>query len=300
MFKMKVKAYAKLNLTLDITGEEGGYHLLDSLVVTVDLYDTISVKKRNDGLVNVVMHGMGSEQIPPERNNAVRAGEAFVSRFHTTGADITIYKNIPVGAGLGGSSVDAAGVLQALAKLYHITDMGALKSLADELGSDTGYLLTGGLARLRGRGEIVEPLSITPQMHFLLLCPRSGVSTAECYARCQIKAGVTRTQRAADELKRGNLEWAARLFGNDLYEPAKALNEEVGRTYIEAKSFSPLGAGMTGSGSAVFALFPTRELCEWAKSRYDGKARAYLVKSVYPKQKRSLRNPFALSDEERG
>ena len=93
-------AYAKLNLTLDITGEEGGYHLLDSLAVTVDLSDRVVLRRRRDGLVTAAMHGMGSESIPFEENNAVRAAERFRDEFHTSGVDITVYKNIPIGAGI--------------------------------------------------------------------------------------------------------------------------------------------------------------------------------------------------------
>ena len=177
MGTVKVLSYAKLNLTLDITGKEDNYHTLDSLVVTVGLYDKIVARKRKDPLIGVTMHGMGSDKLYPEENHAVRAGEKFVEAFGTNGADITVYKNIPMGAGLGGSSADAAGVLNALAQLYKITDFVKLKAIADGLGSDTGYMLRGGLARMRGRGDEVEFFSDSPDMHFLLLCPKSDVST---------------------------------------------------------------------------------------------------------------------------
>lgn len=300
MNTVRVNAYAKLNLTLDITGTEGGYHTLDSLVTTIDLFDKVVVKKRKDKLINVIMHGMGSESIEPEHNNACLAGEAFVERFQTFGAEITVYKNIPIGAGLGGSSADAAGVLNAMAKLYNITDAVAINSLADALGSDTGYLLTGGTARMTGRGDKVFPLSPIRNAWFLLICPRSGVSTKECYARYdELKLmGGNRTERAVELINGGNLEWAAKLFGNDLYEAAASINPEVREAYFATKSFSPLGAGMTGSGSAAFAMFETRELAEWAKSRYTGKARVYCVKSTNGKQKRGWKNPFVLSEEE--
>ena len=92
---------------------------------------------------------------------------------------------------------------------------------------------------------------------------------------------------------------------NDLFRAAYSLNEEVGTAYEEAASFSPLGAAMSGSGSSVFALFETKELCEWAKSRYKGKFRGFVVKTVIPdytavgkKKGKALRNPFALSQEE--
>lgn len=146
-----MKSYAKVNLSLNVTGAAGGYHLIDSVLASIDIYDTVCVKPRGDRLVNVYMHGLGSENILPERNNAVRAGEAFVSAFSTKGADIEIYKDIPMGAGLGGSSADAAGVLNAMAALYKVTDRAALKGLADALGSDTGYMLGGGFARVAAR-----------------------------------------------------------------------------------------------------------------------------------------------------
>lgn len=298
MNTVKVKAYAKLNLTLDVLGTENGYHLIDSLAVTVDLFDKIVVKKRKDSLISVTMHGMDSEGIPPEQNNAQKAGEYFVSKFGTTGADITVYKNIPIGGGLGGSSADAAGVLNALAGLYDVTDKQALKALADSLGSDTGYLLTGGFARMRGRGEIVESLGVVPKLNFLLLCPKSGVRAAECYSLCdQYPKTEPHTDRALELLKTGNAEWASKLFVNDLYAAAKALNPEVEKAMLELKTFSPWSASMTGSGSAVFALFETRELCEWAKSRYRGKFRAYVLKTVEV-NRRKIKNPFVLSDEE--
>ncbi len=286
MNTVRVNAQAKLNLTLDLLGAENGYHLLDSLVVTVDLADRIVVKKRKDGKIAVTMHGMGSESIPPEENNAQRAGEKFVSAFGTCGADIAIYKNIPVGAGLGGSSADAAGVLSAMARLYAVEDGKALKSLADELGSDTGYLLEGGFARLRGRGERVEQLGAVPVLHVLLLVPRTGVSTAECYKKCDAYArSQPHTERALECLCAGNTEWAAKLFYNDLYPAARELDPETEEALLALKSFSPWGASMTGSGSGVFAVFESRELCEWAKSRYRGSCRAYVLTTQGPRER---------------
>ena len=297
MNRVKVEAHAKLNLTLDLLGRSDGYHLIDSLVTTIDLSDLIVAKKRRDRLITVTMHGMGSESIPPQENNAQRAGERFVSRFETTGADITIYKNIPVGAGLGGSSADAAGVLNALAELYEVKDRDALKVLADELGSDTGYLLTGGFQRMRGRGEQLERFKTTPILHFLLLCPRSGVSTAECYRKSdELEQQSPYTGQVLEYLKSGETESAAKLFSNGLHEAAKELNPDVETAVRELSGFSPWGVSMTGSGSGVFAVFETAELCEWAKSRYRGKFRAYCLKSVEPRRKK-FGNIFSLREE---
>ena len=286
MKTVRVNVFAKLNLTLDVLGKNGTYHLIDSLVTSVDLGDQIVVRKRKDSLIHVTMHGMGSESIPPESNHALRAGEAFCSRFQTTGADITVYKNIPIGAGMGGSSADAAGVLNALSQLYEVGEKEELEQLANELGSDVCYMLGGGFQRMCGRGEILKPLPVTPKLYFLLLVPKHGVSTAACYQKIDEYEPVEpATERAIAFLTAGDIESAAKLFSNGLYRAAKELNPEVAQAYEELRSFSPWGVSMTGSGSSVFAVFETPELCAWAKSRYRGKFRAILLKTIEPTRK---------------
>ncbi len=304
MNTVKIKSYAKVNLTLDITGSAGGYHLLDSFVASVDLCDLVCVKKRKDKLVSVTMHGMDSEGIPPEANNAQKAGEAFVKRFSTSGAEITVYKNIPIGAGLGGSSADAAGVLKGMARLYGVKDEDALGQLADMLGSDTKYMLRGGFCRMRGRGEDLTFLNGGGELWFLLICPKTSVSAAACYREYDEAAGGIQfpepaTEKCIQAFLRGETAAVGRCLTNALYVPAARLNEDVKKALEEAESFSPLGASMTGSGSCASALFETRELCEWARSRYKGKFRTYVVRTISPSQKRGLfRSPFVLSEEE--
>ena len=286
MKTVRLNVFAKLNLTLDILGRDGAYHLIDSLVTSVDLSDHIVARKRKDSRVNVVMHGMGSESIPPESNHALRAGEAFCSRFQTTGADITVYKNIPIGAGMGGSSADAAGVLNAFSQLYEVGEQEEIEKLACELGSDVCYMLNGGFQRMRGRGEILEPLPVSPKLNFLLLVPKHGVSTAACYQKIdEFESIEPATEKTIELLKTGDLENAAKLFSNGLYRAAREINPEVEQAYEELKSFSPWGVSMTGSGSSVFAVFETPELCAWAKSRYRGKFRASQLKTVEPTRK---------------
>ncbi len=302
MFAAKVKSYAKLNLSLNIAGVSGGYHLLDSVVASLNIWDTVCAKPRGDGLVNVYMHGLGSEGIPPERNNAVKAGEAFVSAFGTGGADIEIYKDIPMGAGLGGSSADAAGVLNVLAKLYKVRDRARLKELADGLGSDTGYMLEGGFARLTGRGERVERLDCAKRLWFLLFLPRTGVSTPECYKMYDLAPDPLRADsaRLARALEAGDVRGAAESVYNALGKPACALNGQTAEALEAAQGFSPMAYAVTGSGSAVFAMFESEALCRWAKSRYKGKIPVRVAHTVLPgKVKAGLRNPFVLSEEEK-
>jgi len=313
MHSIKIKSYAKVNLTLEIVGEQDGYHLLDSLVASVNLYDLLVIKKRKDKLSRVTMHGLGSESIAPENNNALKAAEAFSAEFGVNGVDVTVYKNIPIGAGLGGSSADIVGVLNGMARLYGVEDRAALKTLADRLGSDTGYMLNGGFARMQGRGEIVTPIDTAAKLYFLLLCPSTSVSAGACYRAYDesIKNGDKKekntekyTENAIANLREKNAEGVGRYLMNDLFAPAASLNLDVQEANEAARSFSPLGAVMTGSGSCVLAMFETKELCDWAKSRYKGKCRAYVAETVTPdyveknKKKSRWRNPFWLSEEE--
>ena len=280
MAKMKtvsVNAYAKVNFTLDILGREGGYHLLDSLVSTVSLFDSVTATARTDGKTTVSFTGVGTEGIPP-RNNALRAAEAYSDAFSMAGADITIDRKIPVGAGLGSSSADAAGVLRALAALHGISDTVRLKAIADSLGSDTGYLLTGGWARMTGRGEQIAPIADMPALSLLLLIPSAGVSTPQCFAAFDRRAETFSplTKKAIDCLRREGAK-GAYAFGNALTRAAEELNPEVAVLLSEAAKLSEYGFGMTGSGSACYAVFASQEECLSARKRYQGTATALCV-----------------------
>ena len=280
----RVKSFAKVNLTLDITGVNGGYHMLDSVVASIDVADVITARSRRDGQINVTMHGEGSENIDPERNNAVKAARAFMQRFDTFGADITVWKNIPVGAGLGGSSADVAGVLRAMAKLYNIDDFEAVKAIADSLGSDCGYMLTGGFARLSGRGEIVKPIDSDLTLYMVLLVPEGGVSTAQCYALSdgQVK-GINASEECEIALKNNDLEGVASSLNNHLYKAARLLNDGVEEAFKQLKEFDPLGVNMTGSGSGVYAIAQNDQFTRYMDSRYRGRHRLILTKTVIPK-----------------
>ncbi len=302
MNAVKIKSYAKVNFTLDVVGEKDGYHLIDSFVANVDIYNLISVVKRRDKLISGRMKGRGMERIPFEETNACKVAEAFVEKFSSLGADITIYENIPVGAGLGGSSADAAGVLRALAKLYDV-EKHELYEIANSFGSDIAYMLDGGYARMEGRGEIVTPVLEKSPVYLLLLCPNSKVSAGACYQEFdRIVKGLelgNSTSTAIDAYLQGDISGLAKALKNDLTDGAVALNPDVERGLNELREFSPLGVGMTGSGSATFAIFETRELCEWAKSRYRGKFYPYVVKTIGKEKKKTWKNPFVLSDDER-
>lgn len=282
MDKVRVKSYAKLNLTLHIMGVKDGYHMLDSVVTSVDLYDLIVLKKRKDKLVSVTMHGCGSESIAFDDNNAVKAAEAFVEKFETGGVDITVYKNIPMGLGMGGSSADSAGVLNGLSKLYNVYDPVALKILADGTGSDTRYMLSGGYARLFGRGDEVKPIESNLKLNYLLLAPKQRVSTAQCFKAFDLSGGFGGNSDPTEKaLTDGDKR--ALCLQNSLAPAAKTLSDDIQTAFDELSSFDPLAVNMTGSGSGVYAVFENAEYCAYAKSRYNGKFTAYQLKTYLPK-----------------
>lgn len=282
---IRLRSYAKINLTLNVTGEENGYHTIDSLVASVDLCDFIVMRKRRrDKLVTIEMEGCGSENIPFDENTAVKAAKSFIKEFDVCGVDITVYKNIPMGAGLGGSSADAAGVLKGLAELHGIDDTAKVKLLADGIGSDVRYMLTGGYARLSGRGDIVKPVESALRLDILLLAPKTGVSSAECYKR--FDGEYTKGDGGAEEaLVNCDKEELSKRLCNDLTPYAVSILPAVQTAINDLKKFDPLAVNMTGSGSGVYAVFERPEYCTYAISRYFGKFEHMQLKTIVPKIK---------------
>ena len=269
MQMVHLKSFAKLNLALNVIGIENDYHTIDSIVTSINLYDSIVLTKRQDKQIHITMHGKHCEYIPVERNNAYKAVELFQQTFQTMGADIDIYKNIPVGAGLGGSSADCAGVLNAMAKAYAIKDRKKLKEIADTLGSDTGYMLQGGLARLRGRGEKVQKLRMQGKLYFLLLFPKGGVNTAKCYKKYDSlpEQQKTNIDKLAISLRDMQLEQSTSLMKNDLQLPAMHLNRNIEPTLKLLQNTGANAALVTGSGSCVYGVFLSYQACRDAQRK---------------------------------
>ena len=266
--KTQIKAYAKINLSLAITGEANGFHNLDSVVTTIDLFDTITVSKRKDDKINLIMRGIGEDVLSSVNNNAYKAAMLFKETFKTKGMDIKIIKNIPLAGGLGGSSADVAGVLNALKKLFNIED--DVKPLADKLGSDSGYLLTGGFARISGRGEIVSPIESNAEFWVLLAYSETGVNTADCfkkYDQMQSCESGFDNDKLVSAIKSGDVVEISKYVKNDLSYPAIALCDELAKNINALKSLSPLCASVSGSGATCFALFETKELTLWAADK---------------------------------
>ena len=274
MKTVKINAPAKINFSLEVVGKNDNYHMLDTVVGTINLFDVITVSPRKDNKINVKTTGLSSEEsILPENDNAYFAAKAFMQKFNTYGADIKIKKNIPIGGGLGGSSADIAGTLRALKEVYpeyDEIDYSGLKEIADSLGSDSGYLLTGGFARLSGKGEIVKNIECDKEFHLVLVVAEGGVNTALCFNefdKTQEKDPEVSSNKVEGMLLSDDNDYILPGIGNDLFVAASKINPEVRKAYDEIKSLYPKAVSMSGSGSTVFGIFETEETARWAQNK---------------------------------
>ena len=295
-------APAKLNLFLEVLGERSdGYHELETLMVSVGIYDTLSFKPgRSDGIqlrcFNFARRAMtdhtpetdascypipaGSDNLVVQAANLLRQ-HAGVKR----GVRINLLKRIPAAAGLAGGSSDAAATLLALNRIWSLKLPAVeLQRLAAQLGSDVSFFVTGAPAAIcRGRGEIVEPFSIPLALHFVIVRPATGLSTAAVYQHCRPSERPRSVRHLADSLRAGRLGRAARSLHNALQGPAEQLSTEVRRLRTRFSSLSVLGHQMSGSGTAYFGVCAHRRQALSLAARL----RAERIGSVFVAQCRS-------------
>ena len=173
---MRTKAYAKINLSLDIIGKrEDGYHLLEMVMQTIDLYDEITIEKQDEGITI----GCNKVYVPrDERNLAYKAAKLFIEKYNISqGVNINIKKNIPVSAGLAGGSTDAAAVLKIMNRLFNINaEDEELMKLGEELGADVPYCIKGDCL-CEGIGEKVTELKRFKDKIIVIVKPPFGIST---------------------------------------------------------------------------------------------------------------------------
>ena len=257
-----VRAYAKVNFTLDVLGNADGYHLIDSLVCTIDLYDLVRARRRRDGEVRVTMRGM-PYPLPPEKNNACHAAKAFVARFATTGADILIDKHIPVRAGLGGPSSDAAATIFGICRYWNIDPSDPrIESVARSIGADGPFFLYGPPAYLDGAGdtvrELFRPLTGTPVA--LVKPAAGGVSTPEAYRAFDADPQELPPLEPLLEGLRDHDE--TKIFAhvaNNLASASCSLNPEMAEILAWVRTQPDVrAANICGSGATVFAVCNTQ------------------------------------------
>lgn len=260
--------YAKLNLALNVLGVKNGFHNIDSVATSIDIFDVVTVNMRGDSQVTVA----GLLSVPTEQNVAYKAACAFVERFGAFGADITIEKYIPFGAGMGGSSADAAAVIYCMCKLFDVdVNCHEIHALCKSIGSDINFMLRGGLGILRGKGDDVIFGSLGSPLYFALTAFDASMSTAQVYSQfdkinSDIDSVYVDTSALFDALSRGGVNnGISECFNNHLQSAAVSLSDYA-CDYLQFCNKHGLCPNMTGSGSAYYVAFAdeqsARDTCE--------------------------------------
>lgn len=250
-----VRAPAKINLSLDITGtDERGYHLLDMVMQAVSVYEIAVLTKKEVGITL----SSNARYIPTNSKNvAVKAAEKFFRHTGIAGgADIYIKKMVPIKAGMAGGSADAAAVLTGLDKLYNTNlSQKELCLIGAQTGSDVPFMLTGGTRRVQGVGDVILPCPAMPFCHIVICMPSKGVSTPEAFANYDRlgEKKVIETEKLISAMEAGDIRRCARYMGNDLEAAARSPDTQTVKEKL--LSLGALGSVMTGSGAAVFGIF---------------------------------------------
>jgi 4-diphosphocytidyl-2-C-methyl-D-erythritol kinase len=255
--KMKIKAYAKINIALDVVGKrEDGYHLLRMIMQGIDLYDTIIIDKIDSGIkLKCNKHYVPTD----ERNLAYKAAKLFIENYSINqGVEIDLVKNIPVSAGLAGGSTDAAGVLKLMNKIFDINaSEEELKALGLKLGADVPYCISGGTALCEGIGEKITQLKPFKDKILVLIKPPFGVSTREVYKEFNLSKVIfhPKIEELMKAMEKDDIYFVANNMKNLLENVTLKKHRTITSIKEEVKLNGSIGTMMSGSGPTVFAFF---------------------------------------------
>ncbi len=275
-----LKAHAKINLTLDVTGfTDNGYHSLSMIMQSVALADVITI----DGISEGILFSSGSTRIPVNENNLVFKTARFfldaMSLPHNVHIDLK--KRIPVSAGLAGGSADAAAVLVGLNRFFDCgLSLDELKELGLKLGADVPFCLTGGTALCEGVGEIITKLPDMPDCYILIAKPLRGMSTPKAFALYDEYGGAlpeVNNAAAVNALNEGDLDTLCLHMANKLQPITESC---VGTVRHIAEKLLENGAKvacMSGSGTSVFGVFDSRIIAEKCKKRLHKPILSYIT-----------------------
>jgi len=255
--ELHLNAYAKVNLTLDVGAQRAdGFHDVESVMHTIALHDAITLREAGNGVELVVRDGA---DVPADhRNLVVRTAQMLREMFNVQrSVQIELTKRIPVAAGLGGGSSDAAVTMLGLVQLWKLRLEGRqVRSLATKLGADVPFFLEGGGAVARGKGEKLTFLPPLPTTWVVLARPRAEVLTSWAYKQLQPAAIASRpdTQAMIAAVRREDVREVGRLLRN-VFEPViTAVHPIIAELRARILGGEAYGASMSGTGPTVFGL----------------------------------------------
>lgn len=283
MPEIKIKAPAKINLSLDVVSRrEDGYHNLEMIMQEVGVYDILTVSIEGSGTTEI--HLSCSKKFLPtdERNLCFKAAKLFLNKAKIFAkVRINIEKNIPVGAGLGGGSSDAAATLKALNKLTNEPfSLEELSVLGKNLGADVPFFIYGGCMLAEGIGECLTPVSPLKNAFILIAKPNFSISTAQVYKSLHLdeKTPHPNTKEILDALSKNDLNKLGKNAENSLESVTAKLYPEIleyKKTMVDNGAIYSL---MSGSGSAVFGIFTDKQKAQATARLFKEKTnQVYLV-----------------------
>ena len=276
---MILEAYAKINWSLDITGlREDGYHYMDMLMQPVSLADEVTL----DPAPSLCITTSGwPHSRADESNLAYRAAQALKNASgYAGGAHIHVHKRIPIGAGMGGGSTDAAAVLMGLNRLWKTgLPPAELERIGLSLGADVPFFIRGGLTRTRGIGEELESRECLHNYWLVVIQPCPGLSTAQVFSLWHSTDSFTRpdTGLALQALEAGDLAGLCANISNVLQPVSESLRPEIARACEHLSQAGASRALMTGSGSAVFGIFRSSSAAEKAYKALSARYRTVFL-----------------------
>ena len=278
---LEKKAYAKINLGLDVTGKrDDGYHIVRMIMQNVDLYDTLTFEDNETGEICLTA---SSEKIPTDDSNLIcKVALQLKKEFGVSkGANIHLVKRIPVAAGMAGGSTDGAAAYVALNELWNLgLDKKKLCEFAVKLGADIPYCIIGGTALAEGIGEELTIISDMPACHIVIAKPAIDVSTGWVYKELDSRKIIEHPDidgiRAA--IEDGNIKVMCSLIGNVLEPVTAGKYTVIGDIEKTLEDSGAVGAFMTGSGPTVFAVFDDEDK---AKNGYEAVKRSALAPELF-------------------
>ena len=260
---IEVKAYAKINLALEVKDIIDGYHMVNNLMIPIDLYDVLTFE------ISDKIELINNEF---EDNIILKAAKLFISKFNiNSGVRISLTKNIPSAAGLAGGSSDAGATLRGLNELFNFpANHEDLLEMAEALGSDVPFFIDTKFALCTGRGEKVNIIdSEYKPFNILLIKPKSGLSTKDVYKAYEYD-GIDKSDTIddiIDSVINNDISLLIDSIFNDLTIPALKLNKELNTIFNDLKNKTNIF--LSGSGPTMFIINPNKDIENYIKNKYS-------------------------------
>jgi len=272
MDQIKLNAYGKINIGLDVTGKrDDGYHEVKMILKSVETHDEVVIRKQERGITLKT----NKPFLPTdEKNLAYKAAQKIMERYGITeGVRIDIGKNIPIAAGMAGGSCDGAAVIRGMNEIFGLNmSVAEMDEVAVKLGADVPFCLRGGTYLAEGIGEKLTEIKNFPKCYALLINPGFGISTKWAYEQVDLHPEIHHPDidgivRAIDA---GNLKEMCSLMGNVLEEVARPVHPEIREIEEKLISGGAIGTMMSGSGPTVFGIFDNEDCLENSFNSFEG------------------------------